>query len=86
MIEAEIEHQEVANFMNRGPIKLFIGGDWREPSDGSYFSAFDPGTGDALAEISEALLRMFPSLLMQPPGHFPESGRGFLERAGIPNA
>ena len=54
MIQVSIEHKEVADFLDHGPLKLFIGGEWREPSDGSYFSALDPGTGEVLAEISEA--------------------------------
>src|ERR1041384_6706464 len=54
MIQTSIKHQEVADFFARGQLNLFIGGDWSEPSDKSHFSAFDPGTGEALAEISEA--------------------------------
>lgn len=54
MNQDSIEHKEVAEFFQQGPLKLFIGGDWREPSDRSHFSAFDPGSGEVLAEISEA--------------------------------
>jgi acyl-CoA reductase-like NAD-dependent aldehyde dehydrogenase len=54
MAQVFTEHKGTAVFFEQSPMKLFIGGDWSEPGDGSYFPAFDPGTGEKLAEISDA--------------------------------
>jgi aldehyde dehydrogenase (NAD+) len=34
--------------------KLYIGGEWKEPSSGRTFTTFNPATGEALAEVGEA--------------------------------
>jgi acyl-CoA reductase-like NAD-dependent aldehyde dehydrogenase len=54
MIQVTVEHEQVAEFLQQSPLKLFIGGDWRPPSGGSRCPVFDPGTGEMVAEISEA--------------------------------
>jgi succinate-semialdehyde dehydrogenase/glutarate-semialdehyde dehydrogenase len=36
------------------PKSLFIGGEWREASDGATFAVHDPSTGDALCEVADA--------------------------------
>jgi acyl-CoA reductase-like NAD-dependent aldehyde dehydrogenase len=54
MIQVSTEREEVTAFLQQSPLQLFIGGKWTEPAERSYFPAFDPGTGEKLAEISEA--------------------------------
>ncbi len=35
-------------------LKIFIGNEWRESSEGKYFKSIEPGTGKELTEIAEA--------------------------------
>jgi len=36
------------------PTGLFIGGRWREPTNGALFGVEDPATGHVLTEVSDA--------------------------------
>lgn len=54
MISVFTQREEVAAFLQQSPLKLFIAGKWTEPANASYVPVFDPGTGEKLAEISEA--------------------------------
>ncbi|GAC1627593.1 MAG: aldehyde dehydrogenase family protein [Chloroflexota bacterium] len=38
----------------RGPMKLYIGGEWRPPIAGEYFDVVNPGTGMAIASVPQA--------------------------------
>jgi acyl-CoA reductase-like NAD-dependent aldehyde dehydrogenase len=41
-------------FLQTGPKKLFIGGQWQEASDGATFPTVDPATGEELARVALA--------------------------------
>lgn len=45
---------EVVNFLEAGPIKLFINGTWKESNDGATFKSYNPANGRELAEVYEA--------------------------------
>lgn len=38
----------------RGKTKLYIGGEWREPSTGAYFDTINPANGKALTQVAAA--------------------------------
>lgn len=42
---------EVQSFLNEGPLKSFIGGEWVKTSTGATFRTLDPGSGTELAEV-----------------------------------
>lgn len=44
---------EVKEFLDQRPIKMFIGGQWVESTDGSTFQVRDPGDGSPLATVAE---------------------------------
>jgi len=46
--------QEVRDFLNDGPKKLLIGGQWVEAASGKTFETVDPSNGDVLARVAEA--------------------------------
>jgi aldehyde dehydrogenase (NAD+) len=47
--------KEVLSWLDRHERKFgnFIGGAWRQPSDGGYFDTFDPSTGEKLASVAQ---------------------------------
>jgi aldehyde dehydrogenase (NAD+) len=54
MQQPNIERREVREFLNQSPLKLFIGGEWVESTNGTTFTTLDPGTGELLGHVSEA--------------------------------
>ena len=40
-------------FLDRGPGRHFIGGDWLESADGRTFETIDPATGQAITEVAQ---------------------------------
>ncbi len=42
----------VKEFLNNGPIRLFIGGEWVDAADGATFETIDPGDGSVLATVA----------------------------------
>ena len=41
-------------FLDRGPGRHFIGGEWVESADGATFATIDPATGDPIIEVAQA--------------------------------
>ena len=41
-------------FVETGPKRLLIGGEWVEPADGTTFATIDPATGDTICEVAQA--------------------------------
>lgn len=39
-------------FLDCGPKRLLIGGEWREAADGDHFASLDPATGGTLAQVA----------------------------------
>lgn len=46
---------EVESFLSSGPLKLFVGGDWRDATNGDRFRTVDPGSGEVLAEVASGM-------------------------------
>jgi succinate-semialdehyde dehydrogenase/glutarate-semialdehyde dehydrogenase len=51
MTTATREEQSVVDALHKG---LYIGGEWREGSEGASFSVEDPATGESLCEVADA--------------------------------
>jgi succinate-semialdehyde dehydrogenase / glutarate-semialdehyde dehydrogenase len=51
MTTATREEQSVVDALHKG---LYIGGEWREGSEGDSFSVEDPATGESLCEVADA--------------------------------
>jgi len=49
-----MNHTETQRFLAQSPLEFFIGGRWLAASNAATFKTFDPGTGEALAEVYEA--------------------------------
>ena len=47
-------HPAVVRFLACQPKRLLIGGEWVEAASGKMFNAFNPATGQALAQVAEA--------------------------------
>jgi aldehyde dehydrogenase (NAD+) len=47
-------HPAVVRFLACQPKRMLIGGEWVEAASGKTFEAFNPATGDALAQVAEA--------------------------------
>ena len=45
-----MKHSPIPNL----PTQLFLGGEWRDASDGGSFEVFNPATGDVLAKVASA--------------------------------
>jgi succinate-semialdehyde dehydrogenase/glutarate-semialdehyde dehydrogenase len=45
-----MKHSPIPNL----PTQLFLGGEWRDASDGGTFEVFNPATGDVLAKVASA--------------------------------
>lgn len=54
-IPAELELQPgTRRFLENGPMKLFIGGEWQPAADGATFPTYNPANGEVLAEVARA--------------------------------
>jgi succinate-semialdehyde dehydrogenase / glutarate-semialdehyde dehydrogenase len=51
MATATSSEQSVVDGVHKG---LYIGGEWREPSEGASFDVEDPSTGESLCEVADA--------------------------------
>ena len=47
-------HPAVVRFLACQPKRMLIGGEWVEAGSGKTFNAFNPATGQALAQVAEA--------------------------------
>jgi len=47
-------HPAVVRFLACQPKRMLIGGEWVEAASGKTFNAFNPATGQALAQVAEA--------------------------------
>ncbi|KUH85556.1 MULTISPECIES: aldehyde dehydrogenase family protein [unclassified Mycobacterium] len=47
-------HDDIRSFLNGGPKKLLIDGDWVDAVSGRTFPTYDPATGHALVEVAHA--------------------------------
>jgi acyl-CoA reductase-like NAD-dependent aldehyde dehydrogenase len=45
--------QPAREFLERGPGRHLIGGEWLESADGARFETIDPATGEAIAEVAQ---------------------------------
>lgn len=52
MADKQQLHADVRQFLAQRPIKMFIGGEWVEATDGSTFQTLDPGDGTPLAIVT----------------------------------
>jgi len=43
-----------AEFLHGGPLKMFLGGEWRASSDGAITNVSYPATGEVVGSVAEA--------------------------------